>query len=70
MSTICPVSRTIYQASLSTFSFTCDTILPKDEDFGLPDLGTFFIYSNEEENFFFFSSMNCVIKYINRSANN
>ena len=53
MLTICGLSHTVHPASLSTISFTFDTILSQEAVFGLPDLGAFSIDSNPESNFLF-----------------
>ena len=53
MLTIRALSRTIYLVSLSTITFTFDTISSQDADFGHPDLGAFSIDSNPESNFSF-----------------
>ena len=47
------ISCTVYLASLTTISFTFDTIPSQDADFGLPALGAFSIDSNPESNFVF-----------------
>ena len=53
MPTIHAISGTVYLASLSTISFTFDTISSHDADFGHPDFGVFLIDSNPESNLFF-----------------
>ena len=53
MPTTPALSRTVYLASLSTISFTFDTILSQAADFGLHDFGAFSTDSNPESNFFF-----------------
>ena len=45
MQTIHAISCSVYLASLSTISYTFDTISSQDADFGLSDLGAFLIDS-------------------------
>ena len=50
MLTIRAISRTVYLVSLSTISFTFDTISSQAADFSLPDLYAFSVDSNPELN--------------------
>ena len=50
MTTIHAISCSVYRVPLSTISLTFDTLT--DADFGLPDLGSFSVDSNQESNFF------------------
>ena len=59
--------HTVYLASLSTISFTFDTILSQDANFRLPDLGAFSIDSNT--GYYFFIN-DRVITQVDRSVNN